>query len=197
MYIIKKELLKFTKEQSVLVIDDEPLIIEQLSRKLKELFRRVEFAKNGDEAFKKYLNENFDIIIADISMPVMNGIDFLKEIREIDYGQRVIFISAHNDTDYFRELINLNANGFLLKPIRYNELMNLLYINSEAVFQRREHQKNIQKIKELSKDLDRKNLELKEVNKKFRTLYKRLILNIERDIKQALEDEKLDENFST
>jgi len=103
--------------KKILVVDDDPinrkLIVKILSKKG---FEAVE-AGNGVEAFSLLEKESFDIILLDIVMPVMDGIEFLKEIKlKPEYINLPIIILTTDDTKKV-EALNLGANDVIIKPI--------------------------------------------------------------------------------
>jgi CheY-like chemotaxis protein len=182
--INEEDLRKYSYKQSVLIVDDEELIITMLERKLKRYFKRVDTAANGKEAIDKCKNYNFDLIISDIKMPVMNGIMFLKEIRKKDLNKRVIFMSAYDENEYFIELLNNGADGFLLKPNTEEQLLYLLYKNCKVIHQEKLNQA-------LYKELDEKNTKLTKINLKFKKLYHKLIEKIKNDIDELINTNEL------
>ena len=72
--------------------------------------------KNAIDALKK-LDDSFDLIITDINMPNMDGIQMCKEIRNISKNIPIIILSAYNDNEHFLETIKLGVDGYILKPI--------------------------------------------------------------------------------
>ena len=93
----------FLKNQKVLFVEDEDLAREKLGKLLSKLFGDVVLASNGFEGFEKYqksrvTNQKIDLIISDINMPIMNGLEMLEKIREIDPFIPVILTTARNET---------------------------------------------------------------------------------------------------
>jgi len=105
------------QKPTILYVEDEEGIRNELHRFLtyfsSKLFVEVDGVK-GLELFKKHLP---DIVITDIKMPNMNGIEMVKEIKKINPRQYIIFTSAHSESSYFLEAIEMRINGFVLKPI--------------------------------------------------------------------------------
>ena len=71
-----------------------------------------------------YKKHNPDIVISDIKMPNMNGIDMTKSIKDIDKTQPIIFTTAFSESNYFVEAIDLGVDGYILKPIDLDKLEN-------------------------------------------------------------------------
>jgi len=103
-----------------------------MAEMLEDLFKKVVVASNGAEAldyYNEYQVENdrtFDIVISDIVMPVMNGVDLCEALRKQNQEQQIIILSAHTDTEYLLRLINLGIAQFINKPIQHERLLNTL-----------------------------------------------------------------------
>ena len=112
----------FLKNQTVLFVEDEELAREKLAKLLSKLFKEVILASNGLEGLEKYekskiTNEKIDLIISDINMPIMNGLEMLEKIREIDSFVPLIFTTARSETDNLLKAIDLNVSNYIVKPI--------------------------------------------------------------------------------
>ncbi len=108
---------KENKIQSILYVEDEKEIQDELSEVLEdfcEVLYRADDGFQGLELFNKYTP---DIVITDIRMPLMDGIEMSKKIKQIDSNSQIIFTTAFSDVDYFQEAIELQVEGYLLKPI--------------------------------------------------------------------------------
>lgn len=121
------------KNLSLLLVEDyEPLRSDMLEI-LDEFYDVVTIAENGKDGlrlYKEYYEEHhqyFDIVISDIQMPVMNGIELSKKIKEINSDQQIIVLSAHTDSEYLLELINFGIAQFITKPIDHYKLLDTLY----------------------------------------------------------------------
>ena len=114
----------------VMLVDDEPFIMQGLSVLIDWGalgYKIVKMASNGGEAYE-YLKENsVDLIISDISMPVMSGLDLLGKIREEGLSDAYfVVLSGYNDFDYARQAIRYTCMDYLLKPINKDELTEIL-----------------------------------------------------------------------
>jgi len=122
----------------VLVIDDEPDIREGLAQIIDWQalgFAIVAEAANGKEALA-YLEANaVHLIVTDISMPVMNGLEFLKELRAGNRQHSVIVLSAYNDFGYLKEALKYRVENYLLKPVDEDELTATLLQAKEDIHQ--------------------------------------------------------------
>ncbi|MCR5421256.1 MAG: response regulator, partial [Lachnospiraceae bacterium] len=114
----------------VMLVDDEPFIMQGLSVLIdweKLGFRIVKMASNGKEAYDFLKSEKVDLIIADISMPLMNGIELIKRIREEKLSDAYfIILSGYNDFSYAQQAIRYSCLEYLLKPIDKEELIGIL-----------------------------------------------------------------------
>ena len=109
----------------IILADDEPIIIKGL-RKLVDWeqldARIVAEAGDGEELLQKIEACSPDIIICDVSMPNMTGLDVLKKVRETDRDVKFIFLSGYQEFDYVRTAIHYEAQEYLLKPAGREEL---------------------------------------------------------------------------
>lgn len=130
--INSKDLLLHTKDLNILFAEDHNELREGLSEILNSFFKNVTTVKDGQEALDLYVNNfidnksAYDIVLSDIQMPQMNGVELTKEIYNLNPSQIVIIISAHDESKYLLPLINLGIEYFITKPIDYEEFMNVL-----------------------------------------------------------------------
>ena len=127
----------------LLIVDDDYQIREgiQYAVDWKPLgVDAVETAANGFEALEKMKQNLPDIILADIQMPGMTGLEMLERIRTQNTGCRIIFISAYSDFDYCREALRLGANDYILKPIQMRVLEELVRKHVREMIAERQEQ---------------------------------------------------------
>ena len=113
----------------IIIIDDEAIIRESLTRFIDWASIGVEVcgtASNGVTAMALILTHKPDIILTDIRMPSLDGLDLIRMIREQQLQAEVIFISAHSSFDYARQAISLGAFGYITKPINEEELLDMV-----------------------------------------------------------------------
>lgn len=117
------ELLKEKlKDISILCVEDEDGIREFIVGTLKYYFKEVYEARNGLEALEMYEEYRPKIILSDIEMPRMNGLEFVKRIRQNDLSTSIIMLAAYSNEEYLMNLINLNIDHFILKPLNLKKL---------------------------------------------------------------------------
>jgi len=154
----KKEMQEIAKDVNILLIDDDVILQGQMKKILGHFFARIDCAQNGVDALDLYERRHYDIIITDLTMPLMNGVALAKEIKSRDREQSLFVVSAHNESEKLIELINIGVDGFFLKPLSIITLLDLLKKKCQALYDKRmkEH---------YSKLLDRVQEELKERNR--------------------------------
>ncbi len=118
-----KELVKVTKTLTLLYVEDDEESRNATLKLLYNFFSDIVIATNGLEAIDKLLNNKIDLIISDINMPVLNGLEMLEKIRENKNDTPTIFLSAHNESEYFTQAIKLGAEYFILKPIQQDQFI--------------------------------------------------------------------------
>lgn len=109
--------------QRILVVDDEQIIRESLSFILKKEGYNVEEAANGKDALVKHEANPFDIIITDIEMPEMKGVDLLKQIRQRTPQTLVVIITAFGSVETAVQALREGAADYILKPINFDDLL--------------------------------------------------------------------------
>lgn len=117
-------------EINVLLVDDEAVDLEWLRRRVAGNghlpLHSVRTATSGFAALKMMEQHPVDIILSDIRMPIMSGMEFARRAKELNPLVHILFISGHQDFGYAKEAIQLNASGYLLKPVDDGELSDML-----------------------------------------------------------------------
>ncbi len=103
----------------ILIVDDEPAIISTLRDILVPFGHEVSTAENGLAGLEKAKAEHFDLIISDISMPLMNGIEFLSQIPQISPGTHRVLLTAHTLEEYIDQLAQHNLSCVLTKSVPF------------------------------------------------------------------------------
>jgi two-component system alkaline phosphatase synthesis response regulator PhoP len=112
----------------VLVVDDEPEILELLQYNFNKKGLQVAVARNGQEGLEMIQQDPPQIIVLDIMMPVMNGIEMCRQLRQDEQFRNIpiLFLSATNDDMLILSAMNAGGNHFISKPIRLNLLFELV-----------------------------------------------------------------------
>ena len=163
--ITTDQTISFTKDLSILYAEDDVELQEQTKDFFEVLFKRVVTVNNGADALTKYKEEQFDIVISDVKMPLMNGIELATCIREINPIQSIIIVSAYNDSESLVQFINLNVQQFIQKPIDIDNMLQTLYLTSKAIVNEKTIENYKQQIEANNIELTKKNNELNSVIK--------------------------------
>ena len=114
-----------TGRHRLLIVDDEPLILEVLTEHFKSEYD-VETALNGADALGAILRARPDVVMLDINMPRMNGVEVLKDIKQIDESIAVIMVTANEQVAMAAEALRNGAFGYVPKPFDFRYLDHLL-----------------------------------------------------------------------
>ncbi len=121
-----KELREEAQGISILYVEDDRELRQHTTRLLSSFFNDITTAENGLEGLIKYKQHRYDLILTDINMPVMNGVKLSEQIKSDNPRQVIIVISAHDESSYLLELINLGVDYFVLKPLDMNQFLTVL-----------------------------------------------------------------------
>ena len=107
----------------VLIVDDNKLERQGIRFLLEKQGYSLEITEctNGVDALEKIKEQHFELLITDIKMPIMNGVDLITHMREFNQTLQVIVLSGYDDFNYARELLKANVVDYLLKPINPTE----------------------------------------------------------------------------
>jgi len=120
-----QDLLKIQKDSknlTLLYVEDDKEIRDRTGMIFEMLFYNVVFAVDGQDGLAKLQDNKIDLIVTDINMPNLNGLDMCREIRKIDNDIPIIIISAHSEYSFFLDSIDLGINGYLFKPLNTKQL---------------------------------------------------------------------------
>ena len=102
---------------TILFVEDEVILRKNYAMYLEMMFETVYEASDGEEAYTIYKEKKPDILIVDINIPKLNGLDLLKKIREHDHRTKAIMLTAHRDKDFLLRATSLKLTEYLVKPI--------------------------------------------------------------------------------
>ncbi|WP_419770470.1 MAG: response regulator [Candidatus Marinarcus sp.] len=157
---IDKKLLKRLK---ALYVEDDDNIRNELSSLLGNFFDTVYTAANGEEGlalFKEHQND-IDVVLSDINMPKLTGIDMVKEIRKTDAKVPVMFATAYSDNEYLADAIKLRVYDYIIKPIDIRRLLTVMNDLANVLYQEfmiEQQHKELEKYKDV---IDKNNIVLK------------------------------------
>jgi len=168
-----KELRNLSQEITLLYVEDDSSIREVMTNYLNKFFKTVFVANDGLEGLNTYQNSACDMVITDLSMPNMDGLEMLREIKKINPNEVVLITTAHHESEYMRESIQCGVDGYILKPFDFKQLNQELYKVVQKIVKFKENKKYTKYLQEM---VDKKTFEishLMEMQKKNydKTLY--------------------------
>lgn len=143
------EFLGLLKTLSVLYVEDEDSVREELARFLRRRFATVETAVNGQEGFDKFSRGHYDIVVTDVRMPSMDGLEMARRIKAIAEDVPVIVVTAYNETDYFMRAIEIGVDRYVKKPVDPQELIEAIYKSTRVHFQQQELERERERVLDL------------------------------------------------
>lgn len=135
----------------VLFVEDDKTIVDELLPILSKYFQNIDTAFDGLEGLQKAKKGNYDLIITDIVMPNIDGIDMISEIKKIDDKSKFIVITAYTNKEFLIELIELGIDGYLIKPVTLKQIARTINKVSNNIIKEKEKIKHIKEIEKLSK----------------------------------------------
>ncbi len=137
----------------ILIVDDDPQMRSALEATVRQLGCQVTMATNGEEALQKLHKQNFDLVISDMRMPVMNGEELLRAIHETYKNLPVVMVTAYGTINQAVEAMRLGAYDFITKPFSFEDIEGLLSrINKKTVSNSTTSVSSNNEVKKLSKD---------------------------------------------
>ena len=132
----------------VIIVDDEPIVRKGLRETIEWDSLGLEVAgeaANGVEALRLVRSIRPEVLITDIRMPEMDGLELIREVRQLDFDVKITILSGYSDYDYLKAAIKLGVDNYLLKPIDNDELISNLKnavseIEKEAIVDQRNRQ---------------------------------------------------------
>jgi len=112
----------------ILFVEDEEATRKNYVTYLKMLFSEVYEASDGEKAYQLYKEKKPDILILDVNIPKLNGLELLEKIRENDYTTKAIMFTAHSDKNFLLQAVSLQLTRYLVKPVSRKDLKEALDI---------------------------------------------------------------------
>lgn len=150
-----KIIFENSKRLNILYVEDDVQVREATSSLLEIYFNFVDLAVDGESGLQAYTDyyqktdKYYDVVMSDIKMPKLDGIEMAKKIKAIHSEQAIIFVTAYTDFDYLNAAIELGVDGFLKKPLEVEQLKNILYKTSQKVVDKiiaQEHYAQIEEV---------------------------------------------------
>ena len=118
----------------ILYVEDDSEVQEQVCNMLYRFFGTIDTASDGVEAFEMYTKKEYDLILTDIEMPRMDGIELSRKIIEHNSEQSIFVISAHKNQEQLLKLMDIGVSGLILKPIDMQHFVNKLSIKIKEIY---------------------------------------------------------------
>ncbi|MDO8927029.1 MAG: response regulator [Sideroxyarcus sp.] len=131
----------FLKTLTVLYVEDEEEVRELLSRFLIRWVGVLHTATNGQEGAQAFLEHKPDVVVTDIKMPVMDGLEMASTIKSSSSEVPIIVITAYSERDYFIRAIEIGVDQYVTKPVNTDVLLLAIYKSARQHFHRREIEK--------------------------------------------------------
>ena len=125
----------------ILYVEDDKYARAELEGLAKITKQNAFFAENGKEGLSMFVKYRPDIVVSDISMPVMSGLEMAKHIKELSPDTPIIIVTAHSDSHLLIGAIEIGVEGFLLKPLDVEKLLTKLDTMELMLSQRSNHAK--------------------------------------------------------
>lgn len=138
---------------SILYVEDEPSTREEVLIFLQRRVREVFAAVNGSEGLALFQERRPDVVITDIRMPVMDGLEMTKQIKAIDCDAKIIVITAHSDASFMMNAIEIGVDHYVMKPVVTERLFAAVQKCVEIIELRRAEKKHKQEREQLITEL--------------------------------------------
>ena len=114
------------KDKKILYIEDDEVVLKNISKLLQNYFAKIYTAFDGEEGYRKFMAHKVDLLVVDIELPKLNGINLIKKIRKFNSTIPIVVISAYTKTDYLLESVELKLDKYIVKPFTSRKLHELL-----------------------------------------------------------------------
>lgn len=132
----------------ILYVEDDELIAEALITIIKRITKNIHYAKNGKEGLKLFESIKPDIVITDIKMPIISGLEMAKEIRKTDDEIPIIILSAYNENEYLKDAFEVGITYYLNKPVNRLVLLRTLNESAKSVVYKSKQDEQVQNYEE-------------------------------------------------
>ncbi len=140
---------------SLLIVDDEPGILELLTAVFKTETKNITTANDGKQALALFKQGHFDVIISDVSMPEMDGLELFISIQEVRNNTPFIFVSGEDDDKIIIKALKLGARDFISKPIKINQIKNVFDKCMREIILKKQNQQLIKSLERQATETSR------------------------------------------
>jgi CheY-like chemotaxis protein len=124
--------LEVLKNLSILYVEDEMELKKVTADFLSNVIGNVVSVNNGLDALEQFNHEKYNVVITDINMPKLNGVELIKELKKMNKDIPIIVTTAYNNEKQIDELYEAGMNEYLMKPIDLMELVEKIYSNAKS-----------------------------------------------------------------
>ena len=143
------------KSMRILYVEDDGEIRRLMAKKLSRVAGEVHVAENGRQGLECYKRCLPDLVVSDLRMPEMDGLAMAEAIKALSRDTPVILTSAHNETDYLLRAIKIGIDGYVVKPLRFEQLTETMNRCAGALYYRREVERKNRELRAMhEKDMD-------------------------------------------
>jgi len=153
-----EEVIKYSKNLKLLYVEDSQEAREATMIILEEFFDTIVVAVNGQDGYEKFQNNEIDLIITDINMPKLNGLEMTGKIKETNKEIPILVLSAYNESEFFMDSIQFGVEGYLLKPINIENFISVLSKVIQRLKLEDEVENNLHFLKEYEEVTDRSSI---------------------------------------
>ncbi|RXJ81046.1 EAL domain-containing protein [Arcobacter sp. F2176] len=143
---------------SILYVEDDATVRESLSSTLKLLSKKIYPASDGLQALEIIKNQTIDLVITDIKMPKLDGLELSKKIQELNLNIPILITTAHDEIDYLHKAIELNIDAFITKPLNITSLIQSITKLAKIISTKKELEKKKQQLEQFKKAVNFSNL---------------------------------------
>jgi len=153
-----KELKTISLGITVLYVEDDEMLRNSVAKYLQLIFPLVDTAQDGIEGLDAFERNSYDIVITDIQMPRMNGLEMIEAIKRKVPEQEIVITTAFSEVPYLIEAIALGVSGYLIKPINYDSINLTLYKIVDKIVKYRENEHYKIDLEKMVEERTKKNL---------------------------------------
>lgn len=132
-----QEVVKYAKTLNILYVEDNEETRNATLMMLENFFDFVTVGINGKDGLDKFSNTKYDLVLSDINMPVMDGIEMVKNIRLKDESVSIIMISAHNESNFKNNASKYNLDEYMIKPTNFNNFIKVISQTVEKIYNKK------------------------------------------------------------
>jgi YesN/AraC family two-component response regulator len=164
------------KELNVLFVEDDALIRDAFSLLVENIFKNFYIANDANEALEIYKNNNIDLVITDIKMPKISGLELASILKKEKKDLIILVITAFSDLEYMKKAIDIGIDGYLIKPVFKDSLFKTLKKFANIILERKKSQEYLNILKNIIEEKNypvciSKNNQLIICNKAFKNFF--------------------------